>query len=137
MRVRMEFTGGDEIRKRLAMLDDAVSREVSTSALMAGAEPIRQAASRLCPRGPGAGPHLADQIAAAPVEPGQGPKGRTAVTVGIGVPKEFFYDLFVEFGTKRVRRRSFYRPALDSEHAAALELINAAYWQAIAEKAAK
>ena len=66
---------------------------------------------------------MADVIAAAPVEPGRVKGGPSLVTVGIGVPKDFFYDLFLEFGTKRLPRRSFYRPALDQEHAQAIETI--------------
>ena len=51
MRVRLQVTGGEAIRRTLATLDDAVSREVSTAALLAAAAPIVDTASRLCPRG--------------------------------------------------------------------------------------
>ena len=56
--------------------------------------PSAPAAARYCPRG-AEGPHLADHIKITIVKT----TGRDEPMVGIGVPKEFFYDYFLEYGT--------------------------------------
>ena len=120
--------GGAELQKALDQLSTRLSRQIQTAALMEGAETIRKRASEMCRRAPGL-PDLADNIKAAPVKASAGEKleGATAV-VGIGVPRRFFYDSFLEFGTKHAPAHAFYRPALDKLAQRVIANIGSAIW---------
>jgi HK97 gp10 family phage protein len=130
MNITFEFRGGDAIVRALQRMSESVRREASYAALLAAAQPVADHARALCRRGVRGDPHLADNIhvRALPIRGG----GDTAeVTVAIGPPKQFYYDLFLEYGTRRSRAFPFYRPALDAEIPTALVICSGAYWRAI------
>jgi HK97 gp10 family phage protein len=134
MNIKLTFTGGAEIQKTLEGLSRKVAKQVTIDALTAAAAPIRDAAAQKAPRAPGA-PDLADHIGVAPVKPKRS-ESPTELSVAIGVPNEFFYDFFLEYGTRFISARPFYRPALDSQASTALEVLRARYWEAIASQTA-
>lgn len=126
----MAFEGGDELARNLANLPSRVSRRVQIEALMEGGEPIRALASQKAPRHPGA-PDLADNINMAVLRKraGDDPK---EISVGIGVPRAFFYDWFLEYGTVHMGPHAFWRPAFDPLVPKALESIGNDLWTSLA-----
>jgi HK97 gp10 family phage protein len=127
--IRVSVQGGAELARNLTALGTAISRPVSIAALGAGARLIRDEARRLAPRRPPL-PDLADHIDLV-VVPSEDSPSAHETRVGIGVPEEFFYDFFLEYGTTKMPARPFYRPALDAQGAAAIEAIQAHYWEAL------
>ncbi|MBE3590006.1 MAG: HK97 gp10 family phage protein [Firmicutes bacterium] len=107
VRFRVKVEGGDLIARRLAVLGEKAAAVVDEAA-MAGAEVIREGASRRAPVRTGA---LQEHIITQPGEE-QSP-GRAEVL--IGPDKERFYGLFVELGTSKMAARPFLRPALDED----------------------
>jgi len=136
--IAMKFDGGLELARALATLPEAVSRKVQTDALVAGGERIRKRAAELAPRGTEAGPELADHILCTPVRRTAGEvDAGVEATAGIGVPKRFFYDVMLEFGTRHApHARPFYRPALDEQGPTAIKAIAAELWTALAKRGA-
>jgi HK97 gp10 family phage protein len=136
--IAVKFDGGLELARTLAALPEAVSRKVQTDALVAGGERIRKRAAELAPRGTEPGPDLADYILCTPVKRTSSEiEAGVDATAGIGVPKRFFYDVMLEFGTKHApRAQPFYRPALDEAGPLAIKTIAAELWAALAKRGA-
>jgi HK97 gp10 family phage protein len=130
--VSVKFEGGAQLAKNLEALPAALRGRVLRDALREGAELIRARASQLAPRAPGA-PDLADAIVVGKVRANADEAAAGAVLVGIGVPKRFFYDAMLEFGTKHMPAQAFYRPALDQEGGRAIKVIGAGLWAALAK----
>ena len=130
--IRINVEGGDKLAKTLRDLPNRVSRSVQREALKSGAEFIRQRVAATAPRDPGA-PDLASNIMIqGDVRLGSGGD----VTVGIGVPKGFFYDWFNEFGTVKQSARPFWRPAMDGERDRVIKFVAAEMWSALIARGA-
>lgn len=126
MKMILQVPQASQIHAVFQTMSKRATRPVVINALMEGGELMRARASQLAPREPGA-PDLAQNIN---LEPLRGtPDGM--FTVGIGVPKRFFYDFFQEYGTSRHGAQPFYRPAFDGLVQRAIEIISAAMWRAI------
>jgi HK97 gp10 family phage protein len=130
MEITAAIDGAEEIVQHLAGLSTRLTRAIVMDALLEGGEPIRATAARLAPREPGA-PDLADNIRIAPVRKRPEDDVRT-FSVGIGVPRAFFYDYFQEFGTVDHGANPFYRPAFDTHAQQALGIVGAAFWRELA-----
>jgi HK97 gp10 family phage protein len=130
MEISAAIDGAEEIAQHLGGLSTRLTRAIVTDALLEGGEPIRATAARLAPREPGA-PDLADNIRIAAVRKRPEDDVRT-FSVGIGVPRQFFYDYFQEFGTVDHGAHPFYRPALDTHAKQSIALIGAAFWRELA-----
>jgi len=128
--ISMKVEGGDELVRELMKLSVRLSKPIVVGALMEGGEPMRDRIADGAPREPGA-PDLAANINLGPVRRQPDQDERT-FSVGIGVPKRFFYDWFQEFGTVRHGAKAFYRPAFDEKVPAALGIIGAAMWRELA-----
>jgi HK97 gp10 family phage protein len=133
--VSIKFEGGAALAKTLEALPAAVAGRVLKAALLEGGERIRARAAQLAPRAPGS-PDLADNINLAPVRRNVDEAAVGAEVVGIGVPRRFFYDAMLEFGTRHQPAQPFYRPALDEEGDRAIKTIGAALWAALARRGA-
>lgn len=120
--------GLDELDRALAGLSVRTRKGLLRDALLEGGERIRARASNLAPRAPGK-PDVADQIQIAPVRDRE-----HEASVGIGVPKAFFYDYFLERGTVHMSAQPFYRPAIDSEGEQAIAEMGKALWRSLAAK---
>jgi HK97 gp10 family phage protein len=124
--IKVRIEGGDRLAKTLREMPNRASRKAQRDALSGGAALIQATVQATAPREPGA-PDLADNIGIQnDVRRGDG-----QVTVGIGVPRSFFYDWFNEFGTVRQQARPFWRPAFDSDGPRAVKSIVSDLWAAI------
>jgi HK97 gp10 family phage protein len=120
----MRMEGGDQLAAALAQLSTRLSKSILRDALLDGGEPMRALVARNAPRAPGA-PDMADHVVIAAVRDRE-----NQASVGIGMDsKEFFYDLFVERGTSRMKARPFYRPAFDEKVPEAIDLIGQELWR--------
>lgn len=127
--ISMKVEGGDDLVAALMSLSTRASRQILRDALMTVGEPMRRDIARKAPREPGA-PDLADNIEIAPTRVGE----RNDVSVGIGVPRGFFYDWFLEFGTAFMSARAFYRPTFDAQVNRAINQLGATIWTELAGK---
>lgn len=127
--IRMQFVGGKEIASALSSLSKRANRQVTTDALMAGAEPIRKAAAARAPRR-SPSPDMADNMVAAPIKIRQ---GETAA-VAIGPARRFYYGLIQELGSVFHGPQPFLRPAYDGNISKALTIVAAAFWTGLAAK---
>jgi HK97 gp10 family phage protein len=141
MRVEIETRGSAELIKALHALEASMTREVQVTALVVGAEPMRQHAASLAPRSPKRTPHLADEIViSVPSEAKLERRGQFDVVVEMGPakrPHDHFYSYFQEYGTIRHRAQPFMRPAFDAQAHRSLDLVLQTLWvviQRIAEK---
>lgn len=126
--ISMKFEG-DDIAKALAGLSTRLSRKVLLEAWLAVAEPMAEDIERRAPREPGL-PDLADNVQFAPTRVGE----QGDVSVGIGVPRAFFYDWFQEYGTVTQSAHPFYRPTFDSWVNRAIDQFGNAVWTELAGK---
>lgn len=124
-KISMRFEGGAELAKALSELSTRISKQMLREALTEAAEPIAERASRLAPRRPGA-PDIADHIAV------MTSRSETGAAVAVGPTTEFFYGLFLEFGTVHMKAFPFLRPAFDEGASKALETIREALWRELA-----
>ncbi|WP_426450665.1 HK97-gp10 family putative phage morphogenesis protein [Paenibacillus sp. S-38] len=104
----MKLEGMEELVKRLQEMGRK-GAVIERSALQAGAEVIRRAASERAPRSHDSGPHLADNITISKIKSSQGMK---YVLVGPqkGDNSVFFYGKFLEWGTSKMAARPFLGP---------------------------
>ncbi len=107
-------------------------------ALTGAAEPMRATMANLAPRAPGA-PDIADHMVISritkigDVEGGQWEKKLDSEeAVAIGPARGFFYGVFLEYGTVKMRAQPFMRPAWDQHSAKALETIGRVLWRELA-----
>lgn len=140
-RFSMTFTGGKELASALRTLPDALSRQILLGALTEAAEPMRQRMSQLAPREPGK-PDIADNIGISVANRlGDIDGGRWEArsedehAVAVGPTKNFFYGIFLEYGTVKMRAQPFMRPAFDTEAPRALSQIGNRIWAAIRDRA--
>lgn len=136
MKVSLKIQGGMDLARHLKALPEALSRKVQVEALKDGAEPMREMATDLAPRGAGPGPHLADNIVVgAPTQASLERRGRfdeTVVEVGPSrKPNDVFYGFFQEFGTRHHAAQPFMRPAFDSQAGHSLTRILSSFWRVI------
>lgn len=127
--ISMKIEGGDDLARALSSLSSRLSREVLREALLASAEPMADLMGQRAPREPGQ-PDLADNMQVGPTRVGE----QGDVSVGIGVPKGFFYDWFLEYGTVKMGARPFYRPTFDSQVNRAISQLGDAIWTELAGK---
>lgn len=119
-----KFDGGPELEAAFNQLSKGAGAKVLRAALFAGAAPMQADASRLAPRAPG-WPDLADNIGVMALRDRE-----NMATVGIGPDDQaFFYDLFLELGTKHMSARPFYRPAFDGNVERSLGIIGRELWR--------
>jgi HK97 gp10 family phage protein len=104
--------------RKFESLEESVAGQTLEQAAMAGAEVVRQEASRRAPRRTGM---LAGHIVA---ELKEGSAER--VSVAIGPDKDAFYGMFQELGTVHHPAQPFLRPALDEK---ANEATRAVGWE--------
>lgn len=126
MKIRTEFSGGQQIAANLAKLSTRLSKKVTRDALNAGAEPMRAEAARLAPRRPPA-PDLADHVTISAAQPAN----RESSAVKVGPAREFYYGFFQELGTMHHAAHPFMRPAFDSNWRKSLEIIRNFFWSAL------
>lgn len=128
------ITGLAELEKRLKELPDKLAKNVLRGAVRAGAVVIQKEAKNLCPAG--AEEHyLGKGSKRVLIKPGElkrkGIKVRSAprkeskfsIEYWVYVSKKFWHWKFLEFGTVKMARRSFLRPAFDSQKQKATEAI--------------
>ena len=127
MKMRMHFSGGEQLARTLAKLPQRTSRRVQLEALKDAAEPMARTASDLAPRRPGA-PDLADNIIVMGAR-GADTGGLPAATYG--PTRAFFYGYFQEFGTKFHAPNAFMRPSFDRGVSGALRSVSASLWRAL------
>jgi len=115
-KVKIEIIGASKLKLQLERLSDNLAAETLERAALAGAEIVREDASRRAPRQTG---KLARSIVAEVAS-----KSRNEVSVHVGPSEDAFYGMFVEFGhaIKKSRKGSvlghvpakpFLRPAFD------------------------
>lgn len=140
-RFSFKFEGGRELASALRSLPEALSRDVLINALTEAAEPMRQRMSQLAPREPGK-PDIADNIGISVANRlGDVGGGRWEArhedehAVAVGPTKNFFYGIFLEYGTVKMRAQPFMRPAFDTEAPRAFSQIGNRIWAAIRDRA--
>lgn len=136
--VHLKLTGMENLAKGLRALDQDLRRDVLIDALKEAAEPMRASMAALAPRGPDA-PHLANSMSISVANKVGGTSGGrwlgattdNEASVAVGPSKDFFYGLFLEYGTVKMSARPFMRPAFDENAQASLEILKRALWAAI------
>lgn len=126
--ITFRVEGGQETAAALNGLPTRVSRSVLRDALLEGAAPMRRFIAGIAPRDPGA-PDLADNIILAALRKRTGDDD---VSVGIGVPKGFFYDWFLEWGTVNMGSQPFWRPGFDANVQSVIDISGKAIWRELA-----
>lgn len=126
--ISMRFEG-DDIAAALASIAKRASRTMLREALLEVGEPMRRDIALHAPREPGK-PDVADVVQLAPTRVGE----QGDVSVGIGVPKQFFYDWFLEYGTVKMGAQPFYRPTFDSMTNRVISQLGDAIWTELAGK---
>jgi HK97 gp10 family phage protein len=121
MKLTSQWTGAD-IATAFSKMAAPLRHDLVTKILVNAAEPMRATAADLAPRGPGRGPHLADNIVIAETTRLPGGRGRWRDiedhehVIAIGPahkPNDVFYGVFQEFGTAHHPAQPFLRPAFD------------------------
>lgn len=143
MKVALSFAGGGDLSRALNALPDEVKGDVLLDALREAGEPIRaDMASTVRKSAPArviggqTAPHLSDHIGLSPLKAVEGVKlHEDEAAVGIGPTKDFFYGLYLEYGTRHSPAFPFARPAMDRGHQAALAAIGQRLWAAIRQGA--
>lgn len=125
----MKVEGGEALVAELMKLSTRASRQMLRDALLAVGEPMARDIARKAPREPGR-PDLAENIQIGQTRVGE----RNDVSVGIGVPRGFFYDWFLEYGTVKMSAQPFYRPTFDAQVNRAINQLGAAIWTELASK---
>ena len=126
------FEGGEELAAAIRALPARTGRKVTQDAFLEGAEPVRRDIVRITRRAPGL-PDLASNINLATLRKRAGDDPES-VSVGIGTPRRFFYDYFLEFGTVRHGAFPMYRPPFDAGVPKVLGIVGAALWRELASK---
>lgn len=136
MNVRVKIEGGARLAQVLEQIPARASANRMRAALHTVAEPIRQSASRLAPRAPGA-PDLAEHVV---ISAGRASGRSAAVVVGPSTdaradqPTRRFdqQGLYTEFGTNDTPAQPFLRPAFDAEAQRASQAFIAEMWSLLA-----
>lgn len=117
-RFTVTIEGGEELKRQLEKLGDK-GLAIAKDAIVAGAEIVREEASRRAPRRTG---NLAANIVIS--EPKGEKPGELAVVIGPN--KNAFYGLFLELGTSKMAARPFLVPALKATKKQVQETVAAA-----------
>lgn len=134
--IQAQWSGGPELERALMALDEAVRKPVVVQALTEAAEPMRADMQRNAPRSKDA-PHVQENIIIAEATSLEGVRvSDTEAAIAIGPAKkrgrvDFFYSLFIEFGTIKMPARPFVRPAWDGGVSKALASIGELFWAAV------
>jgi len=134
MKMSLSFEGGKELAEALERLSPRVQRRESIDALKGAAIPILREARDFLPMGPGAGPHLKDNLGTQNVSRGD------ELVVALGPEKRpdfVFWGGFLEFGTVRQAAHAWFRPAFDHGVWDALGILRTLLWASIKKRAPK
>lgn len=124
MSVKVELEGWDELERNLKALGDTINAEAALeTALMDGAEIVKSAIEARAP-------HVTGQLAG---DIHISRKGRQKYSVRIGPGIRGFYGRYLEYGTSKMKKRPFMRPAFEASNDAAQEAIRQAIWRAVQE----
>ena len=139
MKVTHRWQGDEALRKMFRSLSQDMASAASVEALAEAVEPMRATAALLAPRGPGRGPHLADNIIVAETKFGANGKalgpGASAVAIGPSHrPSDHFYGYFQEFGTANHPAQPFMRPAYDQTRGEVKRRVATSLWAAIVRR---
>jgi len=130
----IHITGLADLERRLKELPDKLAKNVLRGAVRAGAAVIQKEAKSLCPASAEAH-YLGKGSKRVLIQPGElkkkGIKVRSAprkesqyaITYWVYWSKKHWYGKFLEFGTSKMSRKSFLRPAFDSKKEAATAAI--------------
>lgn len=105
------ITGVKEIDRALAQLPPKVAKKVIRQAIRQALKPVAQRAKLLAPRGETGQLKRAIKVRAMPRR-----RGRIGLEVRVGegdFKGETFYAAFVEYGTSKMDKKPFMRPAFD------------------------
>jgi HK97 gp10 family phage protein len=130
----VQIFGLAELTRRLEEFPDKIAKNMLSGAIRAGAVVIQKEARQLCPVSAEAH-YLGRGSKKVLIQPGElkrkGIKVRLAprksrdvpITYWVYVSKKYWYWRFVELGTSKMSRKSFMRPAFDTQKQKALESI--------------
>jgi len=122
----IQITGLADLERRLKELPDKLAKNVLRGAVRAGAVVVQKEAKNLCPASAEAH-YLGKGSKRVLIQPGElkrkGIKVRSAprkdskyaIEYWVYVSKKFWHWKFLEFGTVKMARKSFLRPAFDSQ----------------------
>lgn len=127
---RSRIIGAKEIGDVLRMLPREIGDRQLNTAVRAGARVVAEAARNKVPVESG---KLWRSIR---VERVRARRGRLTVGYRIGVGKEAFYGMMLEFGTRFISKRPWLRPAFEESHLAILEAMGTSLKKGI-ERAAR
>jgi len=123
MKAKIEIIGDKELMaafKKLANEDMLVALQKASSA---GAELVKDAAKAKAPRDTGA---LAEGIKVT-----KDAKGKKGVLSEVSTSEETFYGIFQEYGTSKMPKHPFLRPALDENQSKINQLFAEAIQEAV------
>lgn len=129
----IQITGLSDLEKRLEGFADKLAKNILSGAIRAGAVVIQKEARALAPVSD-VSHKLGKGSKAVEIQPGHlrksikvrlAPRKSRSVPIEywVYVSKKAWYWKFVEFGTSKMNRKSFMRPAFDTHKEAALERI--------------
>jgi HK97 gp10 family phage protein len=116
--------GVESVIRQLREMPIKMARGTLKRAVLAGAEPIREAMERGAPRGDPSAPTLSEIV----VMSGSSPANELTAIAFVGPNKEAFYGLFQELGTRYHKAQTFARPALDTAHEEAVTEMEHQLW---------
>lgn len=134
MEFDVKFAGGKEMLTVMKKLDRDVERKLGMSALRSGARKILAEAKRLVPV-------RTERLKKAITVKGV-PKRFGVIQLAIGVKRGkkrsdttgAWYAHLIEFGTKFMPAKPFLRPALDSRHKEAIQVVGNRLWRLISKE---
>ncbi len=143
----ISITGLSDLEKRLEAFPDKLARNILAGAIRAGAVVIQKEARQLAPMS-SAAHKLGKGSKAVEIQPGSLKKGIKvrrapgkladfAITYWVYVSKKIWYWKFLEFGTAKMGRKSFMRPAFDTQKEKAVEAVRDYLAKRIEKEAAK
>lgn len=108
--------GLKELQRELKRLPDHLQKRAIRGAVKAGAMKVRKEARNAAAEDTG---NLKQNIRVRVSRK----RGQDRVTYRVGVTKDAFYGMFLEFGTKKMAPRPFLRPALDEHYRRVIEIV--------------
>ncbi len=123
MKAKVEIIGDKELMAAFKKLADEDMLEALQKASSAGAELVKAAAKAKAPRDTGA---LAEGIGIS-----KDLKGKKGVLAEVSTSEETYYGLFQEYGTSKMPKHPFLRPALDENQNKVNQLFTDAIQEAV------
>lgn len=111
----IRLRGAKELLQKFKQLEDSIAGATLEKAALAGAEIVREDASRRAPRRTG---NLAKNIVTETAE-----KSRTKAVVNVGPNKKAWYGRFVELGTSKMAPKPYLMPAFEANKRKAEQVI--------------